>query len=162
MIMIHRATIADITTIKALAERVWWAHYPDIISPEQITWMLSEWYNEAALLAQMQDEGHEFWLVPDHTNGTIVGYISISRKPDGTYYLHKFYMDGRGQGLGAKAFEALIGQYPDLRELRLNVNRRNFKSVNFYFKVGFRIESWMDLQVGEGFVMDDFVMVWKR
>jgi len=43
------------------------------------------------------------------------------------------------------------------------VNRRNFRSVNFYFKMGFVIESNLDLVVGDGrFVMDDYVMIKKR
>jgi diamine N-acetyltransferase len=160
--MLQHATPADIPFIRQLAHRVWWAHYPDIISPEQITWMLGEWYSESALMHQMQHEGHEFWLVFEKNTDTASGYVSVSRKEEGAYYLHKFYLDGRGKGLGAQAFADLLAHYPDLRELRLNVNRRNFKSVNFYFKVGFRIESWFDLPVGEGFVMDDFVMVFVK
>jgi diamine N-acetyltransferase len=160
--IIRKATTADIPFIQALADRVWREHYPDIITVEQIEWMLGAWYNADALRQQMEEDGHEFWIVHNPDGNQPTGYIALSEKPDGTHYLHKFYMEGRGQGIGARAFAEVMAQYPDLRELRLNVNRRNFKSVNFYFKVGFKIESWFDLHVGEGYIMDDFVMLWKR
>jgi hypothetical protein len=34
----------------------------------------------------------------------------------------------------------------------------NYKAINFYFKNGFVIESLLDLNIGEGFQMNDFVM----
>ena len=46
--------------------------------------------------------------------------------------------------------------------VRLTVNRQNFKSVNFYFKNGFTIERVADFDIGNGYVMNDFVMMWKK
>jgi hypothetical protein len=46
--------------------------------------------------------------------------------------------------------------------MRLTVNRQNYKSINFYFKIGFRIEKCADFPIGNGFVMNDFVMVWRK
>ena len=68
----------------------------------------------------------------------------------------------RGRGLGAAVFGALLDQYPDALEIRLTVNRQNYKSINFYFKIGFIIESCLDIPIGEGYVMNDFQMLWRR
>ena len=158
-VTIARATPDDIPFIRELAERVWWAHYPEIITDDQIRYMLGAWYSTSALLEQMA-MGQDFWLITPAGQDKPCGYLSIARKESpGSYYLHKFYLEGRGKGIGEAAFKAGLTQYPDLKEIRLNVNRRNYKSVNFYFKVGFKIESVMDLEVGEKYVMDDFVMV---
>jgi RimJ/RimL family protein N-acetyltransferase len=75
--------------------------------------------------------------------------------------MNKFYLDSRERGLGTIVFELMLAQYPDLKTLRLRVNRRNFKSVNFYFKVGFRIEFCIDTPFGKGYVMDDFQMIYR-
>jgi len=156
-ISLRRATETDIPLISQLAEQIWWEHYPSIISDEQIAYMLELIYSDSALRQQMEAEGQEFWLPTK--NGQVLGFLAVSRKEEGGFFLHKFYLDNREKGLGTIIFELLLAQYPDLRTLRLRVNRRNFKSVNFYFKIGFRIEFCTDTPFGEGYVMDDFQMV---
>ncbi|MDO8366775.1 MAG: GNAT family N-acetyltransferase [Saprospiraceae bacterium] len=157
-IFLRRATKVDLPLIRQLAERIWWEHYPSIISDEQIGFMLELIYSDSALQQQMEEEGQEFWL--PEINGKVLGFLSVSRKGEGDYFIHKFYLDTRERGFGTIVFELLLARYPDLCELRLRVNRRNFKSVNFYFKVGFRIEYCIDMPIGEGYVMDDFQMVY--
>lgn len=158
-ISLRRATISDIPQIRQLAERIWWEHYPSIISEAQIAFMLDLIYSDTALQRQMEEEGQEIWL--PQKNGQIMGFLAVSPKAEGEYFLHKFYLDTREKGLGTIIFELLLAQYPDLRVLRLRVNRRNFKSVNFYFKLGFRIEFCIDTPFGEDYVMDDFQMIFK-
>lgn len=157
-LQIRKATKADIPAIRQLAERIWWEHYPSIISEAQIEHMLRQLYSDAALQQQMEEEHQEFWL-PESSEQAF-GFMAISKKGEGDYFLHKFYLDTREKGLGTILFELLLARYPDLRTLRLRVNRRNFKSVNFYFKVGFRIEYCIDTPFGEGYVMDDFQMIY--
>ncbi len=155
------ATEPDIPLIRELAHRIWWAHYPDIISPAQIEYMLDQGYSEDALRQQILDPAQAFWLVV--ADEQVAGFLAISEKGQGAYFIHKFYLDNtqRGRGVGAAAFQALLAQYPDLREVRLNVNRRNYKSVNFYFKVGFVVDHCMDTPFGEGYIMDDFQMLYR-
>ena len=155
---LRRATEADIPIIRHLAEKIWWEHYPSIISEAQIGYMLELIYSDAALRRQMEEEGQEIWL--PEKNGVALGFLAVSKKGEGEYFLHKFYLDTREKGFGTIVFELLLARYPALRSLRLRVNRRNFKSVNFYFKVGFRIEYCIDTPFGEGYVMDDFQMVY--
>jgi len=45
------------------------------------------------------------------------------------------------------------------RPIRLQVNRKNYKAINFYFKNGFTIESVGDFDIGGGYYMNDFVMI---
>jgi len=160
--MLRPANTDDIPTIRDLAHAIWWAHYPDIIPSEQIEYMLDLMYSAEALHRQMAEEGVQFWLVePD---ATALGFIAVGSKGPASYFVHKFYLLQReqGKGLGTTVFQALLEQYPDLRELRLTVNRQNFRSINFYFKIGFRIEACVDVPIGHGFVMNDFVMVRRR
>jgi len=160
--MLRPATTEDIPVIRELAHAIWWAHYPDIIPSEQIEYMLDLMYSADALHRQMTEEGIQFWLAEPDAGS--LGFIAVGNKEPGSYFVHKFYLTQteQGKGIGTAAFQALLEQYPDLRELRLTVNRQNFKSVNFYFKIGFRIESCVDMSIGNGFVMNDFVMVWRR
>ncbi len=53
------ATPSDIPLIRTLAQRIWWAHYPEIIGAEQVEYMLGLNYSAEALQRQM-DEGQIF------------------------------------------------------------------------------------------------------
>lgn len=159
-ISLQQATPGDILRIQALAQRIWRAHYPDIIGEKQVEYMLGLVYSPAALQQQIE-EGQLFYLVAE--GDETIGYLSVSNEGEGHYFLHKFYLDKekRGRGIGKKVIEMLFALYPNLRELRLTVNRQNYKSINFYFKLGFFIEKCVDIPIGEGFVMDDFQMLYK-
>lgn len=154
---LKKAGPADAETIARLAEKIWKDHYIPIIGRNQVDYMLQLMYSVPALEQQMRD-GHEFFLL--YSGGRPAGYISFSCKNPGEYFLHKFYIEteGQGKGTGTEVFRQALRLYPGMRTLRLTVNRKNFKSVNFYFKLGFRIEEVKDFDIGGGYLMEDFVM----
>lgn len=158
-IQLRPAGRADVDQVNELARRIWNVHYVPIIGQAQVDYMLDKMYSSPSLLQQME-EGHRFFFVLQ--DGRTVGYLSIgSFGENGSYKLHKFYIaaDEQGKGIGATAFEMALKEFPDMKTIRLNVNRKNFKSINFYFKQGFRIETVIDLDIGDGYFMDDFVML---
>jgi ribosomal protein S18 acetylase RimI-like enzyme len=159
------ATPADAPRIHALAHRIWWAHYPGIVSDAQITYMLERGYSVPALEQQMA-EGQQFFLLFDAASPLdALGYISLSpTETPGCYFIHKFYIDHaqQGRGIGRQVFALMLAHYPDAQEIRLFVNRLNYKSINFYFRVGFQILRCMETPIGEGFAMVDYEMVWRK
>jgi GNAT superfamily N-acetyltransferase len=60
-------------------------------------------------------------------------------------------------GAGTEVLHELINMTKP-RSLTLTVNRQNYKSINFYFKNGFKIKSVEDFDIGNGYQMNDFVM----
>jgi ribosomal protein S18 acetylase RimI-like enzyme len=160
---LHLALAAehDIPHIASLATHIWQQHYPAIIGQKQVDYMLSLLYSPPALLKQMQ-EGQLFYLI--YLGELKAGYISVSPKGEGHYFLHKFYIDPnlQARGLGKAVFAAITALFPDLEQWTLTVNRKNYKSINFYFKLGFIIQEVADFDIGDGYFMEDFVMVWKN
>lgn len=148
----------DIPLITEMARRIWLDYYPAIVNVEQVEYMLEHFYSAAALSEQMLG-GQTFYL-PETEQG-VAGYLSVSETEPGSYFLHKFYIDNglRGKGIGQKAVQLLQSTLPGMKILRLNVNRKNYQSINFYFKAGFVIESCMDIPIGNGYEMNDFRMV---
>ncbi|MCS6928387.1 MAG: GNAT family N-acetyltransferase [Saprospiraceae bacterium] len=161
-IRLQPATLRDIPTLQMLANRIWWAHYPPIIGEAQTAYMLERMYSAEALRRQMTEENAHFWLI-NTLSDVSIGFLSISEQCASEYFIHKFYLDVayQGKGLGTEAFEQLLEQYPAAKRIRLTVNRQNYKSINFYFKLGFRIERCADFDIGEGFFMNDFIMCWE-
>ncbi|MCA6364228.1 MAG: GNAT family N-acetyltransferase [Bacteroidetes bacterium] len=154
------ATTHDASSIAKLAAHIWQQHYPQIIGQKQVDYMLSNMYSEPALLKQMQ-EGQLFYLI--YAGEIKAGYIAVSQKEEGHYFLHKFYIDPslQARGLGKAVFAATTALFPELKQWTLTVNRKNYKSVNFYFRLGFVIDKVADFDIGEGYFMEDFVMIWK-
>ena len=131
------ASPADAALIHDLAHRIWWAHYPGIVSDGQIEYMLERGYSVPALQQQMA-EGQQFWLLRQNNEAEALGYIAVAAlETPGHYFIHKFYIDNtqRGRGIGREAFAQLLEQYPQAQKIRLFVNRLNFKSINFYCAV---------------------------
>ena len=147
----------DIAAIEKLARKIWHEHYPGIITVEQIDYMLSTRYS-AELIEQQMKSGEKYFLA--YADEVPVAYASIELK-DGYYYLHKFYVDvakHRG-GIGQDFFNYLLHQVDTSKPIRLQVNRANYKAVNFYFKMGFVIERVGDFNIGADYYMNDFVMI---
>ncbi len=154
------ASYKDIETISQLADTIWNQHYRSIISQEQIDYMLGKMYSEENLREQMEIKGHRFFLVNSQNRN--IGFISVAEEPDKSWFLNKFYIDQNfaAKGIGGAAFDQLTAVLkPD--KMTLTVNRQNYKSINFYFKKGFKIDHVADFDIGNGFVMNDFVMVKK-
>ena len=150
----------DIPELSALAARIWNAYYPEVITQEQIDYMLGQSYNAESLKKQMTEDNHVF--TGAYIDGKMAGYISVSTDGLGEYFIHKLYVDTsiHKKGIGKALFE-FVFKDKKYTAIRLTVNRQNFKAVNFYFRIGFIIERVADFDIGNGFVMNDFVMVCK-
>lgn len=153
-----KAVANDISVIAGLADRIWRKHYPDIITVEQIEYMLKNMYSPATLLQQM-NEGHKYTLA--YEGEKPLGYSSISTKDNKNYFLHKFYVEDQRKGIGSQLFDYILKQLNTAKTIELTVNRKNYKAINFYFKKGFIIKEVADFDIGNGFFMNDFVMVKK-
>ncbi|MBL7811923.1 MAG: GNAT family N-acetyltransferase [Bacteroidetes bacterium] len=151
---------ADIPAIHDLARKIWNQHYPAIIGQEQVNYMLQKIYNADSLKQQMQ-EGQHFFLIELEKNP--VGFLSFSVQNE-NIFLNKFYIDTslHRKGLGRLSFQRFLGMIPDAFEIRLQVNRQNYTAINFYFKMGFVIEKVADFDIGDGYFMNDFIMIWRR
>lgn len=156
-----KADAKDIPEIAALAERIWKVHYPPIIGMAQVEYMLNKMYSSDALLNQING-GQIFYFV--RSEGKNIGYFGISNDVPTELFIHKFYIDSecQGKGIGMQAFHQLMVMYSQCSTARLTVNRHNYKSINFYFKAGFVISEVKDFDIGDGYAMNDFIMVWKR
>ena len=154
----RKATTPDIALIAHLADTIWRQHYPSIISLAQIDYMLLLMYSPTAIAQQMQ-QGQHYTLI--YNDSEAVGYYAVSEKETGQYFLHKFYIDTtkHRQGIGAVALQYMLhNDCQGYKSISLQVNRRNIKAVNFYFKQGFAIDYAMEFDIGQGYTMDDFVM----
>lgn len=159
-ITLSAATQTDVEQIARLAHQIWNTHYPGIISQQQIDFMLADRYSHHKITDEIA-AGIYYYIIQAEREP--IGFIAIEELSDKHFFIHKFYLkkeNSRG-GAGTLAFSQLLERHP-IAEMRLQVNRKNYQAVNFYFKMGFSIEKAEDFPIGGGYFMEDFVMVWSR
>lgn len=160
----RRARRDEIALVQRLAHLIWHAHYPGIISAEQIDYMLARGYSLAALDAFVRrpDGGLELAVVDGEPGGFAAWYVTADA---GEAKLDKLYVLPSRQrlGLGGK----LIRRVADLvraagaSTLVLNVNKGNAQAIRAYDRYGFTIREAIVNDIGHGFVMDDYVMAMR-
>lgn len=159
---IRPATPTDIPAIRQIALDTWPAAYGQILSPEQLAYMLARTYDTAALAQQMTTLGHAFLLAESESQ--VWGFIAYETGYQGqpSTRIHKLYVlpDTQGRGIGRLLIDAVrqIALAHGDHQLELNVNRNN-RAIGFYEKYGFHISRTEDIDIGQGYWMEDYVMV---
>jgi ribosomal protein S18 acetylase RimI-like enzyme len=156
---IRPVTEADIPVLRDLAQRIWRECYPGIITPEQIEFMLGWMYSEEEIGRQLATGVP--WEIVEH-DGAPIGYLSYQLEPDGRVKISKLYVlpEQQRQGHGRRLLEHICVQARALGapEVWLQVNKRNERAIGAYLKAGFHIEKEAVFDIGNGFVMDDYLM----
>ncbi len=140
---IRPAEESDIPLIREMATESFVQTYKDIVSPEQMEYMMDMMYS-LPNLAQQFAEGHIFYLMYDNL-AQAVGYGSIEPHGDMTYHLQKLYLmpNVHGKGYGAILFGHLLCEIKRLCggepcRVELNVHRENI-ATGFYYRQGMKI-----------------------
>lgn len=146
--------------VATLAGQVWRAHYPGIISVEQIEYMLAQRYRPI-LIKQFIARG-DTWLAA-RAGGELVGFAHAHPLQPGDWKLDKLYVatELQGHGIGGQLIAAVAdaARRHGITRLILRVNRENHPAIRAYLKHGFKIATLVDEDIGQGFVMQDYVMV---
>jgi GNAT superfamily N-acetyltransferase len=157
-LVIRKADEDDINTIGYLAQVIWPETYADILSAEQIDYMMKLFYSPAALAKQMKK--HSFLVAELDEEAVGFASYSVTQQP-GIYRLHKLYvqpgMKGRGIGSALIRFILEALEPVHITALELNVNRYNSARL-FYEKLGFKVVREEDIDIGNGYLMNDYVM----
>lgn len=151
-------THAQIAAVVSLAREIWVPHYVPLIGAAQVDYMLERYQSPAAIERQIRDEGYEYYVA----RGTAYLAIAPNHPRPGVAHLSKIYVHPAKQREGwGRAVMALAEQRcRDLscRELWLTVNKGNTGSIAFYERLGFRKTGALVMDIGEGYVMDDWRM----
>lgn len=120
MFTIRKATMDDIPLINKMAQVVFPDTYSEILSPEQLDYMMEWMYAPASLRKQMSEEGHIYYIA--YKEDEPAGYVSIQPEGEHVFHLQKIYVLPRFQGcrLGKSLFDQAIGAikeiHPTLRD----------------------------------------------
>lgn len=151
----------DFPVLAELAAGIWRTHYTPIIGEEQVEYMLKGRYTPERLAAYLG--ASDRWLRVLRVQGKPAGYCSYALgPPEAEMKLQELYLheSRRGSGLGGfllRHVEAEALRH-GRRTLWLTVNRHNRGSIDFYRRSGYTVREEKRFDIGQGFVMDDYVM----
>jgi len=159
-VVVEPARAEHLAEISALAAVIWRTHYPGIITPAQIDYMLARMYDVEVMRREMESGVAWFRVLVDDQPR---GFASIGPTDVATEFkLHKLYvhLDWQHHGLGSALLKecSTFACARGATILLLNVNKRNEQAIAVYRKRGFAIRDSIVADIGGGFVMDDYVM----
>lgn len=150
----------DIPTLQKLAKKIWKETYTQILSHEQIQYMLEQMYSYDEIYHHLQSPAWKYYLLTDDHH-KYLGFIGFEKNYEkDTTKLHRIYLlaQSKGMGLGTFAIEQMIKSInKENSRIILNVNKYN-SARGFYEKLGFKIYGEGVFDIGNGYVMDDYLM----
>ena len=102
--------------------------------------LMGKFFADRSIIKEMDcqiynEEGME-WYVNFNKEGQIVGFASIQKKNNGTFYLDNFYviLEYRNKGIGKELLKAVLKDHP--KNVRLI--SRNEVAIHMFEKYGFK------------------------
>jgi RimJ/RimL family protein N-acetyltransferase len=149
---------SNLALIENMANTIWHEHYTPIIGTEQVIYMLDKFQSVSTMRDQI-NQGYQYFLI--NFNDNAVGYLSFEKR-DNVLFLSKVYLlkSERGKGIGRKAMEFVtsLARGSNCTKVALTVNRFNQNSIRAYESAGFEKKGELVQDIGNGFVMDDYLM----
>lgn len=161
MISIEKNRDTNFSEIREIANEVWPIAYGSILSKAQLDYMMEMMYSPEALQLQANSKYHHFILAKE--NGVTLGFASfeLSFGETSNTKIHKIYIlsTHQGKGIGKTLIDYIETEAKIHLQgaLLLNVNKYNI-AQDFYKKLGFCIDHEEVIDIGNGYVMDDYVM----
>lgn len=149
---------SNLVLIENMANTIWHEHYTPIIGTEQVNYMLDKFQSVSTMRDQI-NQGYQYFLI--NFNDNAVGYLSFEKR-ENVLFLSKIYLlkSERGKGIGRKAMEFVtsLARGSNCIKVALTVNRFNQNSIRAYESAGFEKKGELVQDIGNGFVMDDYLM----
>lgn len=155
------SNIELVYSLSAIADDIWHEHFTPIIGEAQVDYMLDKFLSPDALTEQI-NSGYQYYIFSFEY--TFAGFAGI-HKENGKLFLSKLYVhkDFRGTGIGTYMFKQFIElcKKNSLDTIWLTCNRHNSNTIEVYKHWGFEIVREEATDIGNGFVMDDYIMEYK-
>lgn len=155
---IHLVKKEELRELSRLACAIWTEHYTPILGKAQVAYMVQNFQSEQAIRRQMDQENYRYYFFD--WDGVHAGYLGI-QPVQGKLYLSKLYVhkNYRNRGISSQAvsFVKKLCMQEGYREIFLTVNKNNSGSIEAYRRLGFSLLREQTVDIGGGFVMDDYV-----
>lgn len=172
----------NIAQLAQMAHDIWFEYWPQFIGEDQTRYMVEQFQSPEVLERDIVENGYDYFFVLDDA-GKTVGYVGVLQEyfadcPDdpraeahGTaitslygdrLFISKIYLyaEERGKHYASQIIAWLddFARKNGLEGMYLTVNKGNELGIRAYKGNGFDIIESVEADIGEGFVMDDYIM----
>lgn len=152
-------TFQQIKLVARLAKEIWMDHYSPVVGKEQAEYMLEKFQSAYAITRQMQSENHVYFLI-EH-EGRPSGYFAVHPRQE-DLFVSKFYvkrhLHDNGRGRSAIHFTEQLACKMGKSTVTLTVHKHHSDSIAAYSRYGFRIVDAIENDIGNGFVMKNYIL----
>lgn len=162
MYKLKEAKPTDSLLIQKLAQEIFPHTYKEIITQEQIDYMMDMMYTPSLLEEKIETQSERFFI--GYKEDTPFGYLSFEKKDSNYFYIQKIYVLPQFQGakcgtfLFEEAKKIIKKECPSPIRIGLNMNKENEKALSFYKKRGMKIAGTRVHPIGHDFFMDDYIL----
>jgi len=151
----------QISAVATIAAEIWHEHFISILTLKQIDYMVEKFQSVPAMTEQMKNQGYQYYMIM--LDGVMIGYCGFREEEEArSLFLSKLYIrkENRGHGYASSAFQFMIDlcKKKGYQKIWLTVNRYNDNTIKVYEKKGFIKTRTQVADIGNGFVMDDYIM----
>ena len=146
-----------------LAASIWREYWPAFLGTAQTEYMVEQFQSLPAIERDMREHAYEYWFIHAADDDRVVGYTGGHVEPEtNRFFVSKIYLRAPERGRGFAS--ATVRFYEDLCRTRglsalyLTVNKHNDLAIRAYRAKGFQTIDAVETDIGNGFVMDDFIM----
>lgn len=154
-------TAQEIFDVATLANEIWHQHFIPIIGEAQVEYMVDKFQSYPAISKQIHEDGYEYFRI--YLGDIFAGYTGVHAEED-SLFLSKLYIkeNCRGNRLATHALNYLIQICKErgLKKIWLTCNKYNNNTLAVYDHLGFQITDEQVADIGNGFVMDDYILTY--
>ncbi|MDO4183336.1 MAG: GNAT family N-acetyltransferase [Coriobacteriia bacterium] len=164
---------ADQELLAKLAAEIWFEYWPNLIGLDQTRYMVEKFQSLEAIRRDMTEHAYEYWFICANDGETgewatsdgkhIVGFTGGHVEPEtNRFFISKIYLlsceRGKHYASHAIQFYTQLCQQRGLRAMYLTVNKYNELGIRAYKGKGFEVIDAVETDIGNGFIMDDYIM----
>ncbi|WP_080799485.1 GNAT family N-acetyltransferase [Arabiibacter massiliensis] len=156
-------TADDRARLAALADEIWHEYWPALIGKAQTDYMVERFQSLPAIERDMAEHGYEYWFLRDEEDERLAGYTGGRVEAEtNRFFISKIYLraEERGRGFASQtiAFYEDLCRERGLSAMYLTVNKHNDLAIRAYRGKGFQTIDAVETDIGDGFIMDDYIM----
>lgn len=153
--------VEDLAELALFAKGIWEEYWTPRLPLGQPEYMIEKFQSEKAMREQVKNDNYHYFYIS--SDEKIVGYTGLSLKGS-RLFLSKLYIlkEFRNSGYGRQAFEKIkeFAKAHGKSEIYLTVNKGNAPTIAAYKNWGFSTTECVVTDIGNGYVMDDYIMTY--
>ena len=157
MNLIRVTSNEDIISLASLAREIWFEHFPKVITVDQIEYMVNKFQSVEAITEQI-NTGYEYFLCENESE--YLGFCCVKNE-ESQLFISKLYVhaSARGKKVGLFMLNYIenLARDRNKKSIYLTVNKYNDLAVSFYHKTNFTLTREDVFDIGNGYVMDDYI-----